>query len=197
MSKKKPAPGPDDAEVTSKPPADSPLQRVANEARAAAGKKAKAKKAPRAPETVVVRESLRVDLTDDEVIERGRRAILVRGERDEVETELKSLQADYKARIKKLDAEFGSLVEAHNTRTEFRAVDCEQTFDYENERTWFVFRGKRYGERQMSDRERSEARLFDRAQPGDGPLGERLDPAKMPAPANGDTLAKQAAAAGA
>lgn len=149
---------------------------------------------PSAP--VIVRENLLVKLTDGEKIEVAKTAALLVGEVANKEEELKQVSQQRKSEIKALKADIDALTRAHNTGVEFREVQCEQQFDLENQRTWFVYRGETYGNRAMNSHEIRETQksLF-----GDAPnLPNKIDPESLPHPSKlaGDELAKKAAANG-
>lgn len=139
----------------------------------------------------MVRETLHVRLTDAERDDSARSAARLIGELADAEESFKNEAAAHKARVKECKAEIGRLTEAHNTGLKYMDVTCEQRFDLERGRTWFIYRDEAYGERAMTPVEDREARrsLF-----GDSPmLPNRVDPAALPDPKSlaGDQLAKR------
>lgn len=139
----------------------------------------------------MVRETLHVRLTDAERDDSARSAARLIGELADAEESFKNEAAAHKARVKECKAEIGRLTEAHNTGLKYMDVTCEQRFDLERGRTWFIYRDESYGERAMTPVEDREARrsLF-----GDSPmLPNRVDPAALPDPKSlaGDQLAKR------
>lgn len=141
----------------------------------------------------MVRELLHVRLTDAERDDAARAASRLVGELADAEEEFKNFSAAHKARVKEVKAKIAALTDAHNTGLQYQTVACEQRFDVERERTWFVYRDQVYGERTMSSHELRECQrsLF-----GDAPaLPNKVDPSQLPHPSNlgGDTLAKQSA----
>lgn len=154
-----------------------------------AGRVAALEPKPVAP--TMVRETLHVRLTDAERDDSARSAARLIGELADAEESFKNEAAAHKARVKECKAEIGRLTEAHNTGLKYMDVTCEQRFDLERGRTWFIYRDESYGERAMTPVEDREARrsLF-----GDSPmLPNRVDPAALPDPKSlaGDQLAKR------
>ncbi len=150
---------------------------------------------PKPRQPVIVREALLVRLTADEKIEAAKLASVLVGEVTLAEEELKQINGQRKAEIKELKAKIEKNTKAHNTGVEYREVPCEQIFDLEKERTWFLYRGEVYGARPMNGLEmRESARgLF-----GDTPLlPNKVNPDELPKPSEiaGDQLAKRAAEA--
>lgn len=74
--------------------------------------------------------SLRVDLSDSEVLDRSSRAARLVEERDAMEEALKDYSKHQKALIGEKDSEIRRLSSEVRSRTTYRATDCERVFDY-------------------------------------------------------------------
>ncbi len=142
---------------------------------------------------IMVMENLNVRLTTDEKREAAKSSTELLGQVGNLEEELKAYQSARKSEIKVLKEKIKRSTDAHNTGLEYRSVQCEQRFDLEKSRTWFLYRGESYNERSMTPREEKEIRnpsMF-----GDPPdLPNKVDPSQLPSPKDlgGDALAKQA-----
>jgi hypothetical protein len=146
---------------------------------------------PKPVQPIMVRETLNVRLTKEERDESARTASVLMGELNAAEERFKNESNAHKARVKELEAEISAEIVAHNTGLRFRDVSCEQVFDQARGRTWFIYRGEVYNERDMTSHEMREAQrtLF-----GDGPiLPNKVDPSALPHPSQlaGDQLAKR------
>lgn len=75
-------------------------------------------------------QSLRVQLTPDEVADRADRAACKIAERDDHEAQAKAAQKHAKSTIEQYDAEIRNLSNEVRNRSTYRTVECERQYDY-------------------------------------------------------------------
>lgn len=75
-------------------------------------------------------QSLRVQLTPEEVADRADRAAQKLNERDEKEADMKAATKHAKGVIEEIEAQMRQLSTEVRTRSTYRMVDCERVYDY-------------------------------------------------------------------
>lgn len=76
-------------------------------------------------------ETLKCLLTADEIREAGENLARLISSIEDLESEKRSLMSDFKARIDSASAERDMLARKIGNRYEFRAVECEEIWDYD------------------------------------------------------------------
>lgn len=99
---------------------------------------------------------LDVELTNDELLERGRELAKSVSERREVEGRLKIYVKDQQDIIKGLSADITELTDVVTNGAEARDVECELCVNIHEGKLWYEHRGKTYSERALTDHEKNK-----------------------------------------
>jgi hypothetical protein len=97
-------------------------------------------------------------LTDEEKNAAAMEAAKLQDKAEAQEEAIKEEQAEAKAVIKKIKGDARELRANARTGLRFQRVDVQEVFDIKAGRAWFEYRGERYQEREMNEREKALAR---------------------------------------
>lgn len=93
---------------------------------------------------------LDIELTDAELLERGKELAEKVNNRRDVEGKLKIYVKDQQEIIKGLSADITRLTNAVNSGTEQQNVECELVVEIDSRKLWYECRGKVYNARELS-----------------------------------------------
>lgn len=121
-------------------------------------------------------QSLRCQLTKEEIADRADRAAQLLEDRDHEEEELKAHAKHVKGKIERIEAEMRQHSNEVRTRSTYRDIECERIFDYKSKRVREVRgdTGEVISDREMTEREKQMG-LFDDPEGGPDGGGGGLD----------------------
>lgn len=114
-----------------------------------------------------VKTTLALPLNDKQLEEAADQAAQLMQELDTKEEEFKLIKREKNAELKDLKLRMRKFLEEYAKKVRQTEVECKQMFDLTGKRTWYEYKGKTYGERELDDYELAKAKqkgLFD-----DGP----------------------------
>jgi hypothetical protein len=100
-----------------------------------------------------VEQQLPIQLTEEEIKTRSVNSVKKLREINHVKEQFRIICDEWRTKIKSLQREFEELNIIIEREIELKEVDCERVFDIKKQTKWFVYRGVKYYEEYIDDKE--------------------------------------------